>query len=100
MEVALVSGLLGRGRSRHLVGAVHALGRDAVDLAEGSAPAAASARREAVEGRAAAQRWEAKANAAEAKNERVSGLLTRYAYRNQLLLPGMPACVASARASS
>lgn len=87
-------------RSRHLVGAVHALGRDAVDLAEGAAPAAASARREAVEGRAAAQRWEAKANAAEAKNERVSGLLTRYAYRNQLLLPGMPACVASARASS
>ena len=46
------------------------------------------------------RRWEAKANAAEAKNERVSGLLTRYAYRNQLLLPGMPACVASARASS
>ena len=30
-------------RSRHLVGAVHALGRDAVDLAEGAAPAAESA---------------------------------------------------------
>ena len=44
--------------------------------------------------------WERRANAAEAHNERVAGLLSKYVVRNQLRVPSMPASILGAQQAS
>ena len=44
--------------------------------------------------------WERRANAAEAHNERVAGLLSKYLVRNQLRVPSMPASILGAQQAS
>ena len=43
------------------------------------------------------ERWKHRATQAEAHNERVQQMLTKYVVRNQLMMPRMPACVLMAR---
>ena len=84
-------------RSRALAGSLHGAARGEADAVEGLGRLRAS--------EAEAQRflsterksWERRAHAAEAHNERVAGLLSKYVVRNSLRVPTMPAAVLGAQ---
>ena len=84
-------------RSRALARSLHGAARGEADAVEGLGRLRAS--------EAEAQRflsterksWERRAHAAEAHNERVAGLLSKYVVRNSLRVPTMPAAVLGAQ---
>jgi len=86
-------------RSRRLVGALHGAVRDAVDASEPPAALAAKAQRlrdgvaVAAGGHAKTELWLDQARASRAHSERLVGAVSKYATRNHLLLPRVPASI-------
>lgn len=98
--VAAESGAADRAKmvSRHLVGALHGAVRDAVDAAEEREQLTADTLRAEGAMLLRTERWRAQAEAANAHNKRLMGLIGSYSVRSHLAMPRAPAAhVAAAR---